>query len=149
MNVIYPIVKKMYLVKKTITTGIGLDLDSIWFIVGLIVFKIEIPLCFENRWMQTVVMDVKNTVIFSFTTGATSGAGNSYLSNTRAWKCRLYYNSIPPSISSTTFECYIWRIQSSYDMCNALVQQWKNNCVFHIHHDGLHSPIFKGYAIIV
>jgi hypothetical protein len=65
MNVIYPIVKKMYLVKKTITTGIGLDLDSIWFIVGLIVFKIEIPLCFENRWMQTVVMDVKNTVIFS------------------------------------------------------------------------------------
>ena len=39
----------MYLVKKTITTGIGLDLDSIWFIVGLIVFKIEIPLCFENR----------------------------------------------------------------------------------------------------
>jgi hypothetical protein len=65
MNVIYPIVKKMYLVKKTITTGIGLDLDSIWFIVGLIVFKIEIPLCFENRWMQTVVMDVQNTVIFS------------------------------------------------------------------------------------
>ena len=39
----------MYLIKKPITRGIDLDLDSIWFIVGLIVFKIEILLCFENR----------------------------------------------------------------------------------------------------
>jgi hypothetical protein len=37
------------LIKKPITRGIDLDLDSIWFIVGLIVFKIEILLCFENR----------------------------------------------------------------------------------------------------
>ena len=64
MNVIYHIIKKN-IIKKAITRGIGLDLDSIWFIVGLLVFKIEIPLCFENGWMQIFVMDVKSTVIFT------------------------------------------------------------------------------------
>jgi hypothetical protein len=36
----------MCLIKKVITTAIGLDLDSIWFIKGSIVFKILMPSLF-------------------------------------------------------------------------------------------------------